>query len=631
MAIDPNIALGVKPPQLPTVADIQQHQMALKNMRSSDALQSQQLEMNKLNLSKMQRSEADDIKKEADKSTYEGIVKGHTAWDPEKGISIDHGAVQNDLIQAGLPDVASAYAANQVAVHKAAVEDTLKEIELHTKKIDRMAALAQSVLTADPKDRPGRYSIALQQAQQEGLLTPEMMSQVSQQYDPATTDNMLQEMVGQSMSVKDQLAQAQAKLNEQREVEKTKREGAQADANLLKTNVENEAQILGAAKDQAGWSNALAQLPKDRQEKYPTTFSEQARQQAQWQGVSPSTRATLEKADSEVELVQKAAKGDKDAQKALEDLKKYHIDVETAKVQAQNAAALGGVGKNVAPGIPGQRNEAALEGLSPGIQAVIKQLADYKMQLPGGMALKSPYWQNILERTAQYDPDFDSSQYNVRVKLRQDFTSGKSADNVKALNTAVGHLDTLNKAGQALNNSTIKRYNSVKNWLAGEAGSKSVTDFKLAQNAVADELTKVFRGTGGTESDVKGWKESIDAAGSPEQLKSAVNGAIELMASRLMALNSQYEKGMGRPKDFSFLDDKARKILKSLGADVDNLDPTATRQAAGGPKGDVTTQDNVITEDLIKQGLGHNKLKDTPENRAELVKALKEAGYVEKR
>ena len=73
----------------------------------------------------------------------------------------------------------------------------------------------------------------------------------------------------------------------------------------------------------------------------------------------------------------------------------------------------------------------------------VKALAEGRMQIPGGFALKTPYWQQMMTHVSQYDPNFDTVNYNARAATRKDFTSGKSAQNITSFNTAIGHLDHL--------------------------------------------------------------------------------------------------------------------------------------------------------------------------------------------
>ena len=55
-------------------------------------------------------------------------------------------------------------------------------------------------------------------------------------------------------------------------------------------------------------------------------------------------------------------------------------------------------------------------------------------------ALKSPYWQKMLQLVAQYDPSFDAVEYNARARAQTNATSGKLAQNNNALNTGIGHV-----------------------------------------------------------------------------------------------------------------------------------------------------------------------------------------------
>jgi hypothetical protein len=247
----------------------------------------------------------------------------------------------------------------------------------------------------------------------------------------------------------------------------------------------------------------------------------------------------------------------------------------------------------VAPGPPGQRNEAALSSVDPGTQAVIKQLVDYKYQLPSGIALSKPYWQNVLQRAAQYDPSFDATQYNTRLGLRKDFTSGKSAQSINALNTVIGHLDTLQESGEKMNNfgGIATPLNGPVNAIESAFGDPRKNRFELSKQAVADELTRAWRQAGGTEADIAGWSQRFSSSNSPSQLHAAVQQAKTLLASKLASLKAQYETGMGRPMDFHILTPEAVASLKRSGVSPNDLEPgnagsltpNAPRQVATNP------------------------------------------------
>lgn len=212
--------------------------------------------------------------------------------------------------------------------------------------------------------------------------------------------------------------------------------------------------------------------------------------------------------------------------------------------------------------------EAFLATLPKTQQAQVKALAEGRMQFPGGFALKSPYWQNMISAVSQYDPTFDTVNYNARNKVRAAFTSGPDAQNIAAMNTAIGHMGTLATAVAGLQNTGIPWVNGIKNWYENNTGDPRVKRFEVAKTAVANELTRVFRGTGGSVKDVTDWEAVLNAADSPEQLNAAISQGVDLLKSRLDALNEKYTSGMGTTAvPLQFLTPKAQTTLDKLGGD----------------------------------------------------------------
>lgn len=197
----------------------------------------------------------------------------------------------------------------------------------------------------------------------------------------------------------------------------------------------------------------------------------------------------------------------------------------------------------------------------------IKALAEGRMQFPSGMALKTPYWQQMLSNVAQYDPQFDAINYNARAKTRADAVSGVLAKTNNALNTGIGHLTQLSDAVGGLNNTSSQTVNAVKNAISKEFGGTGVTDYKSVVDRVAPEITKIWRGTGGSEKDIERDIETLSSSNTPEQLHSAINNIAELMKSKLDANASQYQQGMGTAaKNTQFITPQAAKQLETLAA-----------------------------------------------------------------
>lgn len=226
---------------------------------------------------------------------------------------------------------------------------------------------------------------------------------------------------------------------------------------------------------------------------------------------------------------------------------------------------------------------------------VVKGLIEGRIAPPNGMAASKPYWQAHLQTAAQIDPNFDMINYQARAKARADFTSGKSAQNITALNTVIGHLDGLDKAIDGLGNyrgdepgpilglplgPLAHANNALAHTIAAASGTDDrIKTFETSKIAVANELTRVFRGTGGAEADIQAWQKQLDAASSPKALRTVVQQMAHLINSRVEAIGEQYKQGMGTTKDPITLltPDKQKAFERMMGA-------RATTSQSGGSK-----------------------------------------------
>jgi hypothetical protein len=216
----------------------------------------------------------------------------------------------------------------------------------------------------------------------------------------------------------------------------------------------------------------------------------------------------------------------------------------------------------IASGVKGPELLKALPGP---LADQIKALADGRLAFPAGFALKTPYWQSMLSLTAQYDPTFDAINYGSRAATRRDFTAGKSAQSANALNTVLGHLDSLGQAADELRNTSIPLWNSMANAVQSGTGDPRVKKFEATKKAVVDELTRAWRGTGGSEGDIKTWSSTMNASNSPEQLHGVIGQIGELLESKIGALNDQYRKGMGTTAGgLDLMSQNSAKVLQKI-------------------------------------------------------------------
>lgn len=251
---------------------------------------------------------------------------------------------------------------------------------------------------------------------------------------------------------------------------------------------------------------------------------------------------------------------------------------------------LGQAATNGAPDVPGNASatgDAYLQSLDGQTAAQVKALADGRMAFPTGTALKSPYWQGMIGAVSQYDPSFDAINYNARSGTRKAFTSGKEAQTVNALNTAAEHLGTLSDYADALHNTSFQPLNALKNGIANMTGDPRIARFNTTKKAAADEVTKVWRASGGSEADIKEAMKNFDGAQSPEQLQAAIGTVVQLIGGKLSALQDQYKQGMGTERNAKALvSPEARrayeKVLNRAGMTSDTIGQQAQQPASGG-------------------------------------------------
>ncbi len=261
---------------------------------------------------------------------------------------------------------------------------------------------------------------------------------------------------------------------------------------------------------------------------------------------------------TEVSLALQAAGGD--ATKALRILK--------AQKGGGGGVAAGGIvsapGAVNLPDVPaGEKNEAYLKTLDGPTQALVKALVEGRKSFPSGSALRAPYWQQILAASEKYDPTLDETNYASRSATRKDFTSGKTADQIRSVNTAIGHLSQLSDAADALHNRDMQTYNSIVNGLMTEFGWTGATDYNTILNRVAPEITRVWRGTGGNESDIQRDIDTMKSSRAGSQIHGAIAELGGMLESQLESTRERYRQGMGTA-DIEVLRPDSRETLTKL-------------------------------------------------------------------
>ena len=229
---------------------------------------------------------------------------------------------------------------------------------------------------------------------------------------------------------------------------------------------------------------------------------------------------------------------------------------------------------------PANRNlhgQEYLDTLLPVAQNTVKGLTDYTVD-PKNLSLRNGERAAYIAQAKQADPNYDPSQFGIRNKVVQGFTSGVEARNVTSLNTAIAHAGTLKELFDAQANGDIPLVNQIVNNIKANLGKADVTNPKGAVQAVSTELMRAFRGSGvGSEKEIQAWHDTLPTNGSPDQQNGPLGTVVGLLNGRITALNDQYNRGTSKTTGFpNLLSPKSQAVLAKLGG---NSAPTFATEA----------------------------------------------------
>jgi hypothetical protein len=196
-----------------------------------------------------------------------------------------------------------------------------------------------------------------------------------------------------------------------------------------------------------------------------------------------------------------------------------------------------------------------LEGQGPADLGPTAQLiANYDQKLgPPPTNARNPMavtrYNQLVAEVKKINPDWSAPNYDASQAGLKAFTSGKQGNTVRSFNVALAHLDTLDKAADALKNGDTPALNKIGNFIAEQTGQAAPTNFAGVKKIVGDEIVKAVVGSGGGVADREEAANTISRANSPAQLKGVIGQYKELMRGQLGGLKQQYEQSTMR-KDF---------------------------------------------------------------------------------
>jgi len=150
---------------------------------------------------------------------------------------------------------------------------------------------------------------------------------------------------------------------------------------------------------------------------------------------------------------------------------------------------------------------------------------------------------NAIGQTAPNSADVKTPQ-----AMNKYMTSGKGGQQLTAFNTAMQHLDVLDKLSSDLGNSNVQVFNKAAQAWAQQTGNPAPTNFEAAKNAMSGEVASALKASGATDQEIAKVDGTFNRAQSPMQLKGAIATYRTLLKSKAHNLQQQYQQGeQGQP------------------------------------------------------------------------------------
>lgn len=199
----------------------------------------------------------------------------------------------------------------------------------------------------------------------------------------------------------------------------------------------------------------------------------------------------------------------------------------------------------------------------PSVKQTARGIAEYRLPMLSGFVMKTPWGQQVMADVLKINPDYRATRYAAMTSAQRAFASGREAQQTRAMNVAIAHLDTFEELAKALQTGDIQAINAAAQRVAQETGQPAPTSFDLAKQIVGEEIVKAIIAGGGGVTERASMAERLSRVQSPQQLQGAIDTARTLLAGQLGGLERQYEK-QTKEKDFGdFLSPRAKQLLET--------------------------------------------------------------------
>jgi hypothetical protein len=249
-------------------------------------------------------------------------------------------------------------------------------------------------------------------------------------------------------------------------------------------------------------------------------------------------------------------------------------------IGAQGASDGGGLATLAAAQNAGVTGPALYEHLPAAMRNTVKAMIEGRQPLPSTTAMRSPATLALIDAAHAIDPAFDATVWKARNEAGPDWTKGKSSEMVRSANQTLAHVGSLMTAMDNLKNGNFPIKNAIGNYIQENVGYGEQGAFRTNAHAVAEEMSKVFKGANLSDSEIRHWEQNLSENMSPDQQRAQIAKLSELLHGSLQALEEKRLSAMGPAQA-----EKAGPLIKPEGqAVLKRIDEWVKGNAAATPK-----------------------------------------------
>jgi hypothetical protein len=196
----------------------------------------------------------------------------------------------------------------------------------------------------------------------------------------------------------------------------------------------------------------------------------------------------------------------------------------------------------------------------------------------------------LMDLAEKYSKDvlgkpYDATLYPRRKRAQEAFATGIEGRQVRSLNVAIAHLDTVEELSRALGNSDFPTLNRLANTVSTQLGYSMPTSFNAAKQIVTAEIIKAVVANGGGVQERQEAAKQLDSSSSWDQLIGVIGTYKSLLGGQMKGLQKQYERNTGLYDFQTMLEPETVKALTSAGVAPAPLSTPPGYRKTGDDKG----------------------------------------------